>query len=130
MWEGIKQVKPGNTLGDIGNAIQVYAEQNNYSVVRDFCGHGIGKVFHCSPNILHYGKAGKGMELQEGMIFTIEPMINLGKKDIKILDDGWTAVTKDKKLSAQFEHTIGVTENGYEVFTLSQYEKENINKLC
>ena len=130
MWEGIKQVKPGNTLGDIGNAIQVYAEQNNYSVVRDFCGHGIGKVFHCSPNILHYGEAGKGMELQEGMIFTIEPMINLGKKDIKILDDGWTAVTKDKKLSAQFEHTIGVTENGYEVFTLSQYEKENINKLC
>ena len=129
MWEGIKKVKPGNTLGDIGSAIQNFAEQNNYSVVRDFCGHGIGKVFHCAPNILHYGEAGKGMELKQGMIFTIEPMINLGKKEIKILDDGWTAVTRDKKLSAQYEHTIGVTENGYEVFTLSQNEKDNINEL-
>ena len=129
MWEGIRQVKPGNTLGDIGNAIQNYAETKGYSVVRDFCGHGIGKIFHTAPNILHYGEKGKGMELKKGMIFTIEPMINLGKKEIKILDDGWTAVTKDKKLSAQFEHTIGVTGNGYEVFTLSKKEKENINQL-
>ena len=129
MWEGIRQVKPGNTLGDIGSAIQNYAEKKGYSVVRDFCGHGIGKIFHSAPNILHYGEKGKGMELKKGMIFTIEPMINIGKKEIKILDDGWTAVTKDKKLSAQFEHTIGVTYNGYEVFTLSQKEKENINQL-
>ncbi len=129
MWEGIKQVKPDNTLGDIGNAIQVYAEKNNYSVVRDFCGHGIGKTFHCAPNILHYGESGQGMKLQKGMIFTIEPMINLGKKDIKILNDGWTAVTRDKKLSAQYEHTIGVTDNGYEIFTLSKDERRNINEL-
>ena len=129
MWEGIKKVKPGNTVGDIGNAIQSFAEKYGYSVVRDFCGHGIGKVFHSAPNILHYGKAGEGMKLREGMIFTIEPMINLGKKDIKILDDGWTAVTKDRKLSAQFEHTLGVTNQGYEVFTLSEKEKVNINKL-
>ncbi len=124
MWEGIKKVKPGNTLGDIGNAIQKYAESKGYSVVRDFCGHGIGKIFHCAPNILHYGHIGEGMKLQKGMFFTIEPMINVGKKDIKILDDGWTAVTRDKTLSAQYEHTIGVTENGYEVFTLSKKEKE------
>ena len=124
MWEGIKKVKPGNTLGDIGNAIQVYAENMGYSVVRDFCGHGIGKVFHCAPNVLHYGNIGEGMKLQKGMFFTIEPMINIGKKDIKILDDGWTAVTKDKTLSAQYEHTIGVTEDGYEVFTLSKNEKK------
>ncbi len=129
MWEGIKQVKPGNTLGDIGNAIQKYAEKNNYSVVRDFCGHGIGKVFHCAPNILHYGQTGQGMKLQKGMIFTIEPMINLGKKDIKILNDGWTAVTRDRKLSAQYEHTIGVTDNGYEIFTLSKNEINKINEL-
>ena len=127
MWEGIKKVKPGNTLGDIGNAIQKYAENFGYSVVRDFCGHGIGKVFHCAPNILHYGEKGQGMLLKEGMIFTIEPMINIGKKDIKILADGWTAVTRDKKLSAQYEHTVGVTKNGYEVFTLSEREKTNIN---
>ena len=129
MWEGIKKVKPGNTLGDIGNAIQTFAENQGYSVVRDFCGHGIGKSFHCAPNVLHYGEPGKGMELKKGMIFTIEPMINLGKKDIKILDDGWTAVTKDKKLSAQFEHTIELTSSGCEIFTLSKKEKENINQL-
>ena len=123
MWEGIKKVKPGNTLGDIGCAIQQYAENHGYSVVRDFCGHGIGEVFHCAPNILHYGEIGQGMKLRKGMIFTIEPMINLGKKDVKILNDGWTAVTKDKKLSAQFEHTIGVTDKGYEVFTISEKEK-------
>ena len=127
MWEGIKKVKPGNTLGDIGNAIQKYAESYGYSVVRDFCGHGIGQVFHTAPNILHYGEIGQGMMLRKGMIFTIEPMINLGKKDIKILDDGWTAVTRDKKLSAQFEHTIGVTDDGYEVFTISEKEKTIIN---
>ncbi len=129
MWEGIKKVKPGNTLGDIGNAIQVYAEKFGYSIVQDFCGHGIGKVFHCAPNILHYGKKGQGMQLKEGMIFTIEPMINIGKKDIKILSDGWTAVTRDKKLSAQYEHTVGVTKNGFEVFTLSNKEKAKINEL-
>ena len=119
-----KKVKPGNTLGDIGNAIQVYAENFGYSIVQDFCGHGIGKVFHCAPNILHYGKKGQGMQLKEGMIFTIEPMINIGKKDIKILSDGWTAVTRDKKLSAQYEHTVGVTKNGFEVFTLSKKKKQ------
>ena len=126
MWEGIKKVKPGNTLGDIGNAIQEYAENFGYSIVRDFCGHGIGKVFHCAPNILHYGEKGKGMQIKEGMIFTIEPMINIGKKDIKILSDGWTAVTRDKKLSAQYEHTVGVTNNGCEVFTISKKEKASI----
>ena len=129
MWKGIKKVKPGNTLGDIGHAIQEFAENLGYSIVTDFCGHGIGKVFHTAPNILHYGKKGEGMKLEKGMFFTIEPMINIGKKDIKILEDGWTAVTKDKKLSAQFEHTIGVTNEGYEVFTLSQKEKEFINML-
>ena len=127
MWEGIKKVKPGNTLGDIGYAIQKYAESYGYSVVKDFCGHGIGKVFHSAPNILHYGQLGKGMKLQEGMFFTIEPMINIGKADIKILDDGWTAVTRDRKLSAQYEHTIGVTKNGYEVFTISEEELKNNN---
>ena len=127
MWEGIKKVNPGNTLGDIGYSIQKHAEKYGYSVVRDFCGHGIGKVFHCAPNILHYGESGQGMKLREGMIFTIEPMINLGKSSIKILNDGWTAVTKDKKLSAQFEHTIGVTEKGYEVFTISEQELKYLN---
>ena len=119
MWEGIKKVKPGNTLGDIGNAIQEYAENFGYSVVRDFCGHGIGKVFHCAPNILHYGEKGKGMQLKEGMIFTIEPMINAGAKDIKLLSDGWTIVTRDKELSAQFEHTVGITKDGCDIFTIS-----------
>ena len=117
MWEGINQVKPGNTTGDIGYAIQNYAESMGYSVVRDFCGHGIGKEFHTAPNILHYGNKGQGTVLEEGMFFTIEPMINIGKKEVNILDDGWTAVTKDKSLSAQFEHTIGVTKTGFEVFT-------------
>ena len=129
MWEGIKKVKPGNTLGDIGYAIQNYAESYGYSVVKDFCGHGIGQAFHCAPNVLHYGKLGQGMKLKEGMFFTIEPMINIGKADIKILDDGWTAVTKDKKLSAQYEHTIGVTEDGFEVFTISENEL-NYNNSC
>ena len=124
MWEGIKQVKPGKTFGDIGYAIQKYAEDFGYSIVRDFCGHGIGEIFHTAPNVLHYGEAKTGTTLHEGMFFTIEPMINLGKRDIIILDDGWTAVTRDKKLSAQFEHTLAVTKSGYEVFTLSPNEKK------
>lgn len=116
---GIEQVKPGATLGDIGAAIQQYAEQQRCGVVRDFCGHGLGKVFHDNPNILHYGTKGSGTELREGMFFTIEPMLNLGKPAVKILSDGWTAVTRDKSLSAQFEHSLGVTATGAEVFTLS-----------
>jgi len=119
MWEGIRQVKPGATLGDIGNAIQTYAEAERFSVVRDFCGHGLGRVFHDAPNVMHFGNPGEGEVLQEGMFFTIEPMINVGRYDVKILNDGWTAVTKDKSLSAQFEHSLGVTADGYEVFTLS-----------
>ena len=119
MWLGIKQVRPGNFLGDIGFAIQSYAEKNGYSVVREFCGHGIGQVFHEDPQVLHYGHPGQGMKLQAGMIFTIEPMINAGKKDIKMLSDGWTVVTKDRSLSAQWEHTVLVTENSYEVLTVS-----------
>lgn len=116
---GIAAVKPGATLGDIGYAIQNLAHANRYSVVEDFCGHGLGRVFHAPPTVLHYGKAGEGMVLKAGMIFTIEPMINAGKKETKVLDDGWTAVTRDRSLSAQFEHSIGVTETGYEIFTLS-----------
>lgn len=122
MFMGIAQVKAGATLGDIGHAIQKHAESNRYSVVRDFCGHGIGKKFHEEPQVLHYGKAGEGAVLAAGMIITIEPMINLGKKDVKVLPDGWTAVTKDRSLSAQFEHTILVTETGYEILTSRQEE--------
>jgi methionyl aminopeptidase len=120
MWHGIRQVKPGNHLGDIGFAIQNYAEDHGFSVVREFCGHGIGKVFHEDPQILHYGNPGEGIELKEGMIFTIEPMINAGKRDIKMLSDGWTVVTKDRSLSAQWEHTILVTNNSFEVLTVSE----------
>ena len=116
---GIKHAVPGKSLGDIGHEIQKYAEKNSYSVVRDFCGHGIGKKFHTPPSVLHYGNLGEGPELKPGMFFTIEPMINIGDWKIKILKDGWTAVTKDKSLSAQFEHTIGITETGNEIFTLS-----------
>ncbi len=119
MMRGIDVVKPGNTFGDIGHAIQTFAEKNGFSVVRDFCGHGIGRVFHTTPNVLHYGKPGTGAELRPGMFFTIEPMINAGAYHVKILDDDWTAVTRDRSLSAQFEHTIGVTETGYEIFTVS-----------
>ena len=119
LWLGIETVKPGSTTGDIGYAIQTHAEKNGLSVVRDFTGHGLGKVFHSPPTILHYVKPNTGDVLEEGMIFTIEPMINLGKYDVKILSDNWTAVTRDKSLSAQFEHSIGVTNNGYEVFTHS-----------
>ena len=116
---GIEKVKPGETLGDVGFAIQSHAEKNGFSVVRDFTGHGLGTVFHTSPTVLHYGKPKTGLILEEGMFFTIEPMINSGKHDVKILSDGWTAVTRDKSLSAQFEHSIGVTSNGCEIFTLS-----------
>ena len=119
MMKAINILKPGIKLGDIGHEIQSYVGSKGFSVVKDFCGHGISNVFHEYPNILHYGKKDTGIELESGMTFTIEPMINDGKYDVKILDDGWTAVTKDKSLSAQFEHTIGVTENGYEIFTKS-----------
>ena len=119
MMKAISILKPGLKLGDIGHEIQAHVEKEGFSVVKDFCGHGISTVFHEPPNILHYGKKNTGIELNPGMTFTIEPMINDGKYDIKVLDDGWTAVTKDKSLSAQFEHTIGITENGYEIFTKS-----------
>jgi methionyl aminopeptidase len=116
---GIAVVKPGATTGHIGAAIQSYAEAERCSVVRDFCGHGLGRVFHDRPNILHYGEPGEGVTLEPGMLFTIEPMINLGRPHVKVLPDGWTAVTRDRELSAQFEHTVGVTETGCEVFTQS-----------
>ncbi|WP_457649370.1 type I methionyl aminopeptidase [Profundibacter sp.] len=119
LMKGIEAVKPGNTFGDIGHAIQTFVEGNRMSVVRDFCGHGLGRVFHAPPNVLHYGRAGTGPVLEEGMIFTIEPMVNLGRPETKVLKDDWTAVTRDKSLSAQFEHSIGVTADGYEIFTLS-----------
>ena len=116
---GIEAVKPGNTFGDIGHAIQSYVEAQRMSVVRDFCGHGLGRVFHAPPNVLHYGRAGTGPVLEEGMFFTIEPMVNLGRPETKVLSDDWTAVTRDKSLSAQFEHSVGVTADGAEIFTLS-----------
>ena len=116
---GLEQVRPGATFGDIGYAIQRYVEENRMSVVRDFCGHGIGRLFHDSPNVLHYGRKGEGAVLKPGMFFTVEPMVNLGKPHVKVLSDGWTAVTRDKPLSAQCEHTVGVTEDGLEIFTAS-----------
>ena len=119
LMKSIKILKPGLKLGDIGHEIQNYVEAKGFSVVRDFCGHGIGDNFHEPPNILHYGKKNTGAELRPGMTFTIEPMINSGKYEVKILDDGWTAVSKDKSLSAQFEHTVGIKDNGYEIFTES-----------
>ena len=119
LMKSIKILKPGLKLGDIGHEIQTYVEAKGFSVVRDFCGHGIGDNFHEPPNILHYGKKNTGAELRPGMTFTIEPMINSGKYEVKILDDGWTAVSKDKSLSAQFEHTVGIKDNGYEIFTES-----------
>ncbi|ATI80392.1 type I methionyl aminopeptidase [Sphingobium yanoikuyae] len=116
---GIEQAKPGNHLGDIGHVIQRHAEKHRYGVVRDFCGHGLGRVFHDSPEVVHVGRPGTGPELKPGMFFTIEPMINIGKPGVKMLDDGWTAVTRDRTLSAQFEHSIGITETGCEIFTKS-----------
>jgi len=124
LMRGIGAVKPGNTTGDIGFAIQSYAESERCSVVRDFCGHGLGRLFHDEPNILHYGRRGEGVPLRPGMFFTIEPMINLGAPGVKVLSDGWTAVTRDRSLSAQFEHTVGVTPTGVEVFTLSPRGRE------
>ena len=125
MMKAISIIKRGIHLGDIGETIQTYVEKKGFSVVRDFCGHGIGKIFHEAPNILHYGKKGEGIKLEEGMIFTVEPMINDGLYNTKLLKDGWTAVTKDKSLSAQFEHTVGVTKDKFEIFTKSKkkYEK-------
>ena len=120
MMRAIKILKPGVRLGDIGHEIQSFVEDKGFSVVRDFCGHGISTTFHEAPNILHYGSKNTGMELKPGMTFTIEPMINAGKFDVKVLNDGWTAVTKDKSLSAQFEHTVGITDKGYEIFTSSK----------
>lgn len=118
MWLGIRQVRPGARLGDVGHAIQQYAEGERYSVVREYCGHGIGRVFHEDPQVLHYGQPGTGLEIVEGMTFTIEPMLNAGKRQVKLLGDGWTVVTKDRSLSAQWEHTVLVTADGYEVLTL------------
>jgi methionyl aminopeptidase len=119
LMRGIAQVKPGNTFGDIGYAIQNYVEAQRFTVVRDFCGHGIGRKFHEPPNVLHFGRRGEGTVIKPGMFFTIEPMVNAGRPEVKILDDGWTAVTRDRSLSAQFEHMLGVTETGVEIFTLS-----------
>jgi len=119
LMRAIKILQPGTTLGDIGFAIQSFVEQEGFSVVRDFCGHGIGRLFHEEPSVLHYGRKNDGLKLKEGMVFTIEPMINAGGYQTKVLNDGWTAVTKDKSLSAQFEHTVGITNNGCEIFTLS-----------
>jgi methionyl aminopeptidase len=116
---GIEQAKPGNRLGDISHAIQTHAEKHRYGVVRDFCGHGVGRVFHDAPEVVHVGRPGTGPELKPGMIFTIEPMINIGRPDVKMLEDGWTAVTRDRSLSAQFEHSVGITETGCQIFTKS-----------
>ncbi len=116
---GIAAARPGATFGDIGHAIQTYVESNRFSVVRDFCGHGIGRIFHAPPNVLHFGRPGEGAVLKPGMFFTIEPMVNIGRPEVKILDDGWTAVTRDRSPSAQYEHMIGITETGCEIFTLS-----------
>ena len=123
MMRGIAAIRPGRTTGDIGHAIQLFAEGERCSVVREFCGHGLGQLFHDEPNILHYGRSGEGVMLKPGMFFTVEPMINLGKAAVKVLSDGWTAVTRDRSLSAQFEHTVGVTESGVEIFTLSARER-------
>jgi len=125
--KAIQILKPGITLGDIGYTIQNYVEAEGFSVVRDFCGHGVGRLFHEEPSILHYGRKNEGPKIIEGMVFTIEPMINAGNYQTKVLNDGWTAVTKDKSLSAQFEHTIGITNNGCEIFTLSKNYDKNLN---
>jgi methionyl aminopeptidase len=125
MWRGIRAIRPGATLGDLGFAIQSYVERQRFSVVRDFCGHGLGRSFHEAPNVLHFGRPGEGVTLREGMFFTVEPMVNAGRPEVKILDDGWTAVTRDRRLSAQYEHCIGVTATGCEVFTLSEAERRD-----
>jgi methionyl aminopeptidase len=127
LMRAIKILKPGITLGDIGFSIQSFVEQEGFSVVRDFCGHGIGKLFHEEPSVLHYGRKNEGITIKEGMVFTIEPMINAGNYQTRVLNDGWTAVTKDKSLSAQFEHTVGITKNGCEIFTLSDKFDKKVN---
>ena len=124
MWRGIRTVRPGTRLGDIGHAIQSFVEQNNYSVVREYCGHGIGRIYHEDPQVLHYGEPGTGLALEPGMTFTIEPMINAGKRHVRLLADGWTVITKDHSLSAQWEHTILVTGSGYEVLTLGAADRK------
>jgi methionyl aminopeptidase len=126
MWRGIRAIRPGARLGDIGYAVQSYAEENRFSVVREYCGHGIGRIFHEDPQVLHYGKPNTGMELLPGMTITVEPMINAGKRDVKLLSDGWTVVTKDHSLSAQWEHTVLVTEAGFEVLTLGALTPEAV----
>jgi methionyl aminopeptidase len=123
MWLGIEQIAPGKRLGDIGHAVQQHVEKNRFSVVREYCGHGIGRVFHEDPQVLHYGQAGTGYELREGMTLTVEPMVNAGKRNVKLLPDGWTVVTKDHKLSAQWEHTVLVTADGFEVLTLGAAQR-------
>jgi methionyl aminopeptidase len=123
MWAGIEQIRPGTTLGDVGHAVQSHAEGHRFSIVREYCGHGIGRVFHEDPQVLHYGSPGHGLELKPGMTFTVEPMINAGKRDVRLLADGWTVVTKDHSLSAQWEHTVLVTETGYEVLTLGAADR-------
>ena len=123
MWCGIKKIKSGARLGDIGHAVQTHAEKHRFSVVRDYCGHGIGRVFHEDPQVLHYGQPDTGLELQSGMTLTVEPMLNVGRRHVRLLSDGWTVVTKDHSLSAQWEHTILVTESGYEVLTLGTKDR-------
>ena len=123
MWRGIRAIKPGARLGDIGHAVQTYVEENRFSVVREYCGHGIGRIFHEDPQVLHYGKPGTGLELKPGMTITVEPMVNAGKREVKLLSDGWTVVTKDHSLSAQWEHTILVTDRGFEVLTLGAADR-------
>jgi methionyl aminopeptidase len=123
MWRGIKAIRPGATLGDIGHAVQSHVEEHRFSVVREYCGHGIGRIFHEDPQVLHYGRPGTGMQLVPGMTITVEPMVNAGRREVKLLNDGWTVVTKDHSLSAQWEHTVLVTETGYEVLTLGAADR-------
>ncbi|MBI1339668.1 type I methionyl aminopeptidase [bacterium] len=129
LMRGLAEIKPGATLGDVGAAIQEHAERQHYSVVEAFCGHGLGRVFHDSPNVLHLGKRGKGVVLKPGMMFTVEPMINIGRRDVSLLSDGWTAVTRDRSLTAQYEHSVGVTETGVEIFTQSPAGLHEPHKL-
>ena len=125
MWAGIRKIRPGATLGDVGHAVQTHAEAQRFSIVREYCGHGIGRTFHEDPQVLHYGKPGMGLRIEPGMTFTVEPMINAGKRDVRLLADGWTVVTKDHSLSAQWEHTVLVTEDGYEVLTLGSADRQD-----
>ena len=130
MWKGIRAVRPGAHLGDVGHAIQVFAEANGFSVVREYCGHGIGRIYHEDPQVLHYGRPGTGIELVPGMTFTVEPMINAGRRDVRLLPDGWTVVTKDRSLSAQWEHTVLVTDVGFEVLTLGERARSAVTAIA